>query len=96
MWIKLGDGRVELILHEAHITRLLNEGGIEVPDPTPAREEQSMAVRSTMSSLIALVRTMIADPAGASQQFDDQAIQDRLDSSRDDIRYESLLLRHRL
>lgn len=49
-----------------------------------------MAVRTTMASLIALVRVMIADPSGASQQFDDDAIQDRLDSSRDDIRYESL------
>jgi hypothetical protein len=51
-----------------------------------------MAVRSTMADLIALVRTMIADPAGASQQFTDQQIQDRLDSSRDDIRYENLRL----
>ncbi len=49
-----------------------------------------MAVRATMNDLINLVRTMIADPAGASQQFTDQIIQDRLDSSRDDIRYESL------
>lgn len=49
-----------------------------------------MAVRTTMADLIALVRVMIADPAGASQQFSDQQIQDRLDSSRDDIRYESL------
>src|SRR5258708_991202 len=49
-----------------------------------------MAVRATMNDLINLVRTMIADPAGASQQFTDQMIQDRLDSSRDDIRYESL------
>src|SRR5258708_1041199 len=49
-----------------------------------------MAVRATMNDLISLVRTMISDPAGASQQFTDQIIQDRLDSSRDDIRYESL------
>jgi hypothetical protein len=49
-----------------------------------------MAARATMADLIALVRVMIADPAGASQQFDDDAIQMRLDSSRDDIRYESL------
>jgi len=49
-----------------------------------------MAVRATMNDLINLVRTMISDPAGASQQFTDQMIQDRLDSSRDDIRYESL------
>jgi hypothetical protein len=49
-----------------------------------------MAVRSTMADLIALVRQMIADPAGISQHFSDQQIQDRLDSSRDDVRYESL------
>lgn len=51
-----------------------------------------MPVRSTMSDLITLVRTMIADPAGASQQFSDQQIQDRLDQSRDDIRYEGLAI----
>jgi len=43
-----------------------------------------------MSDLITLVRTMISDPAGTSQQFNDQQVQDRLDASRDDIRYESL------
>src|SRR5258708_16562587 len=51
-----------------------------------------MPVRSTMVDLIALERTMIADPAGASQQFTDQQIQDRLDASRDDIRYEQLVI----
>lgn len=49
-----------------------------------------MAVRTTMGDLITLVRTMISDPQGTSQQFNDQQIQDRLDASRDDIRYESL------
>ncbi len=49
-----------------------------------------MAVRATMQDLITLVRTMISDPQGTSQQFNDQQIQDRLDASRDDIRYESL------
>ena len=49
-----------------------------------------MPVRSTMSDLIALERTMIGDPAGASQQFNDLQIQDRLDASRDDIGYELL------
>ena len=50
------------------------------------------ALRSTMADLIATVRQMIADPAGANQQFQDQSIQDRLDASRDDIRYESLTI----
>lgn len=35
---------------------------------------------------------MIADPAGASQAFDDQTIQDKLDESRDDVWYELLEL----
>lgn len=48
--------------------------------------------RSTMADLIALVRTMIADPAGVSQQFQDIDIQNRLDASRDDIRYEGLTI----
>ena len=51
-----------------------------------------MPVRPTMSDLIARERQMIGDPAGASQFFLDQDIQDRLDASRDDIRYESLIL----
>ncbi len=44
--------------------------------------------RPTLAPLIAKVRQMIADPAGASQQFSDLDIQDRLDASRDDLRYE--------
>jgi hypothetical protein len=49
-----------------------------------------MPVRSTMSDLIALVRTMINDPNTGTPQFTDQDIQNRLDASRDDIRYEQL------
>lgn len=45
-----------------------------------------MAVRSTMSDLITRVRTLISDPAGASQQFDDQTIQDMLDLGRINVR----------
>lgn len=51
-----------------------------------------MAVRATMSQLIAQIRLMIADPSGVNQQFSDQAVQDRLDASRDDIRYEGLTI----
>lgn len=49
-----------------------------------------MAVRSSMSDLITLVRLMISDPAGGSQQFADQDIQNQLDTSVDFIRYENL------
>ena len=51
-----------------------------------------MAVRASMAQLIARVRLLIADPAGASQQFQDSDIQDTLDESRDDIRYEGLTI----
>lgn len=44
-----------------------------------------MAVRSSMAALIASVRTLINDPAGASQIFDDQTVQDVLDEGREDI-----------
>src|SRR5258708_19251312 len=47
-----------------------------------------MPVRSTMSDLIALERTMISDPAGASQQFTDQQVEDGVERVRDDIGYE--------
>lgn len=49
-----------------------------------------MTVRSTMYDLIALIRTMIGDPFSDTQQFSDDTIQERLDASRDDIRYEAL------
>jgi hypothetical protein len=45
-----------------------------------------------MAALITLVRLMIFDPSGGSQQFLDSDIQDRLDASREDIRYESLAI----
>lgn len=51
-----------------------------------------MPVRSTMVDLIARVRLMIADPSSTSQFFQDQQIQDYLDASRDDLRYESLTI----
>lgn len=44
-----------------------------------------MAVRSSMAALIARERILINDPAGASQIFDDQTIQDILDEGREDI-----------
>lgn len=46
-----------------------------------------MPVRSTMANLIAKVRIMLADPVSASQQFDDQTLQDSLDEYRTDQRY---------
>lgn len=49
-----------------------------------------MPVRPTMSQLIARTRFMIQDPAGASQFFQDQDIQDTLDETVDFIRYEPL------
>src|SRR6267154_1099796 len=51
-----------------------------------------MAVRATLAAQIARVRLLISDPAGASQQFDDQTIQDTLDEHRDDIRYEGMTI----
>lgn len=44
-----------------------------------------------MADLISLVRRMIADNQ-TNQQFADQEIQDRLDESRNDIRYECLTI----
>ena len=38
--------------------------------------------RAAMASIITLVRGLINDPAGASQQFTDDAIEDRLDLTR--------------
>ena len=41
-----------------------------------------MAARTSMAGLITLVRGLINDPAGASQQFTDDAIEDQLDLTR--------------
>ncbi len=49
-------------------------------------------LRTTMTDLIALVRLMINDPSGSGSQFQDLDIQNRLDASRDDVRYESLAI----
>jgi hypothetical protein len=49
-----------------------------------------MTVRPTLSAQIAKVRQLIADPSSASQQFDDQTIQDQLDQNREDIWYDPL------
>lgn len=49
-----------------------------------------MAVRPTMDYLITFVRELINDPAGASQQYTDQQIQDRLDLNRMDVYIEDL------
>lgn len=45
-----------------------------------------MAVRSSMAALISRVRLLINDPAGGSQIFADQDIQDVLDQTRRDYR----------
>jgi hypothetical protein len=45
-----------------------------------------------MSALIAMVRTKIGDPAGASQQFSDDDIQSIMDQHRLDLRYEPLII----
>lgn len=46
-----------------------------------------MTVRLSMADLIARVRLLIHDAAGAGQVFDDQAVQDALDAHRIDVRY---------
>ena len=43
--------------------------------------------RTTMGSLITRVRLLVSDPAGASQVFADDQIQDALDAHRTDVRY---------
>lgn len=43
-----------------------------------------------MAELIARVRALIADPAGAEQVFSDQDVQDALDEYRSEVRYAPL------
>lgn len=49
-----------------------------------------MAVRISMADLIALVRDLIGDPAGASAVWTDTQIQRALDARREDVRYGEL------
>ena len=48
------------------------------------------ALRDSMAPLVQWVRDLIGDQPGATQQFVNQQIQDRLDGRRMDIRYEQL------
>lgn len=50
-----------------------------------------MAIRTAMLPIIDKIREMIGDPASASQNFSQQQIQDALDESRFDVRYELLI-----
>lgn len=50
-----------------------------------------MAIRPAMLPIIDKVREMIGDPASATMQFSQQQIQDALDESRFDVRYELLV-----
>lgn len=52
----------------------------------------TLPVRATMTDLIARCRLMIGDPAGTNQQFTDSDLQITMDSYRDDVRYESLII----
>lgn len=49
-----------------------------------------MAVRTSMSNLIATTRQLIGDLASATQDFTDQDVQDVLDAHRAEVRYELL------
>jgi hypothetical protein len=51
-----------------------------------------MTVRGSMASLISTVRSRIGDTSDITQMFPDQAIQDALDDTREDIRYEPLAI----
>lgn len=46
-----------------------------------------MAARASLAALIARVRSLIADPAGASPVFTDDEVQAALDNWRTDVRY---------
>ena len=50
-----------------------------------------MAVRASMSDLIARVRLMVFDTSVVSPLLSDQQIQDKLDECREDVRYEVLV-----
>jgi len=39
MWLRLSNGRNELVVNEDHIKRLLNEGAVEIPDPRSLSKE---------------------------------------------------------
>ncbi len=51
VWIRLSNGREELIVHPDHIKRLLDDGGVIIPDPRTSVSEQAeidnLAVEAT-------------------------------------------------
>jgi len=44
MWLRLSNGRHELVVNEDHIRRLLAEGAVEIPDPRSQPEEAPLSV----------------------------------------------------
>jgi len=44
MWLRLSNGREELVVNEDHIRRLLAEGAVEIPDPRSQPEETALSV----------------------------------------------------
>jgi hypothetical protein len=49
-----------------------------------------MAARTTMAKLIALARSIIADPTGSSAHFTDEQVQTALDARRQIVRFRGL------
>ncbi len=50
MWLKLTNGRVELVINEDHIKRLISEGAVEIPDPQVPLISEAVPEESTAAS----------------------------------------------
>jgi hypothetical protein len=50
MWLRLSNGRNELVVNEDHIRRLLSEGAVEIPDPRSKPEETPLPVEPVQES----------------------------------------------
>jgi len=63
VWMRLSNGREELIVHPDHVKRLLDDGGVIIPDPrTPASEQVEI------DNLVVEEATEVVEPAQNSSE----------------------------
>jgi hypothetical protein len=69
MWLRLSNGRNELVVNEDHVRRLLAEGGVEIPDPRLKPEETPLSVEPDQERKQSLPDTDIGSEEEVTQQL---------------------------
>lgn len=60
VWMRLSNGREELIVHPDHVNRLLDEGGVKIPDPRQPKIEPIATVFEP--AIVVPIETVFDEP----------------------------------